>query len=133
MSVATAVIADALMSAIVAGLDVAAEGSGTACSNSLHDAPLRTRERTLVLRTIGVTVLADDVRQLDLGSLHGERGSEVLRRLGRFWRQRLGQQIQRAAGRTDLGDRQAQVARGGRQRPMTQQQLDGAQVGAILQ
>jgi hypothetical protein len=45
------------MSAIVAGLDVAAEGSGTACSKSLHDAPLRTRERTLVLRTIGVTTV----------------------------------------------------------------------------
>jgi hypothetical protein len=58
------------MPAVVAGLDVAAEGSGAACSNSLHDAPLRTRERTPVLRTIGVTVLADDVRQLDLRSLH---------------------------------------------------------------
>jgi hypothetical protein len=86
VAIATAVIADALMTAVVTALDVTAEGSGAACSNSLHDAPLRTRERALVLRTIGVTVPADDLRQLDLRSLHRERGSEVFRRLGRFRR-----------------------------------------------
>jgi len=58
------------MPAVVAGLDMAAERSGAARSNSLHDAPLRARQRRLVLRTIGFAVPADDVRQLDLGSLH---------------------------------------------------------------
>ena len=113
VSIATAVITDALMPARITALDVATERSGAACGHGLHDAPLRTRQRRLVLRTIGITVPADDVRQLDLGSLHGDRGSEVLRPLGRFWRQGPGQQIQRAAGRADLGDRQTQVARCG--------------------
>jgi len=74
------------MLAVITRLDVPAERSGAACSNGLHDAPLRTRQRRIVLRTIGVTVLAEDVRQFDPGSLHGERGSEVRRCLGRFRR-----------------------------------------------
>ncbi len=104
MPIAATVVGDASMLAVIARLDVPAERSGTACSNGLHDAPLRIRQRRFVLRTIGGPVAAENVRHFELDSLHVERGSEVLWRLGRFRRQWLRQQVQGAAGRADLGD-----------------------------
>src|ERR1700730_8261225 len=72
MAIAAAVIRDALMLTAVAGLHVPAERSGTACSDRLHDAPLRRGQRGLVLITIRLTVAAEDLRDFEPQSLHGE-------------------------------------------------------------
>jgi hypothetical protein len=105
MPIAATVVGDASMLAVVARLDVAAERSGATCGDRPHDAPLRIRQRSLVLSTIGGPVAVENVRHFELDSLHVERGSEVLWRLGRFRRrQGLRQQVQGAAGRADLGD-----------------------------
>jgi len=102
--IATAVVRDALMLTGIARLNVSAERSGAARGDRPHDAPLRIRQRRLVLRTISCTVAAEDIRHFEPGSLHGEPGLEVLGRFGRFRRrQRKRQQIQRTAGRADLG------------------------------
>jgi len=119
MPIAAAVIRDALMLAAVACLDVPAERSGAARGDRPHDAPLRIRQRRLVLSTIRCTVAAEDIRHFEPGSLHEKRGLEVLRWFRRLRRRQwLGQQVQRAAGGTDLGDRHAKITRGGRQTSM---------------
>ena len=134
MPVPTAVVGDALVPARLAGLEVAAEGSGATGGDRPHDAPLRTRQRALVPGTIGIPVAAEDIRHFELRTLHGERGSEVLGRPGRFGRwQGMGQEIQGAAGSADLGGGQAQIARRGRKTSMPQQELDSAQIGAVLE
>ncbi len=73
MPIAAAVIRAALMLADVARLDVPAERSGAARGDCPHDAPLRIRQRRLVLSTIRCTVAAEDVRHFEPGSLHEER------------------------------------------------------------
>ena len=134
MPIAAAVIGDALMRTAVARLDMPAERSGAACGDRPHDAPLRIGQRRLVLSTIGCTVAAEDIRHFEPGSLHGGAGLEVLGRLGRFrWRQRTRQQIQRTTRGADLGSCQPQIPCRGRQTSMPHQQLDRAQVRAVLE
>ena len=71
---------------VVALLDVSAERSGAAGLDRPHDAPLRSRQRRFVLSTIGLAVVAEDIRHFESDGLHRERGLEVLGRLGRFRR-----------------------------------------------
>jgi hypothetical protein len=127
MPIAAAVIRDALMLAAVARLDVPAERSGAARGDRPHDAPLRIRQRRLVLSTISRTVAAEDIRHLEPGSLHEERVLEVLGSLRRFRRwQWSRQQIQWTTRGADLGSCKPQIpCRGGRI-SMPHEQLDGA-------
>jgi len=134
MPVATAVVSDAPMLAGIASLNVAAERSGAASRDRLHDAPLRNRQRPLVLSTIGLTVAAEDIRHFELRTLHERARLEVLGHLGRLCRrQRMRQKIQRTSCGADFVDRQTQIPRGRGQTAMSHQQLDCAQVSTILE
>ena len=57
---------------------MAAESGGAAHLDRGHDAPLRGRERSTMLLTIGFAVAAEDVRHFELRAIHRARRSEVL-------------------------------------------------------
>jgi hypothetical protein len=87
-----------------------------------------------VLDTIRLAIAAQHVRHLQGGPLHGKKRLKVLGRGCRLrWWQRVRQQIQWARGRTDLRDGDTQVACRCRQRSVSHQQLDRAQVLPGLQ
>ena len=119
---------DAPMTALVTLLDVPAEGSGAALLDGRHHAAVRRREGGPDLGPEGIAVAAEHLR-------HGKRGARHDRSsvddLGAFW-DGPWEQIQRTRGRADRGGRDPQVLRRGRQTPMPEQELDGAQVGAGL-
>ena len=129
MRVATGVVPDAPMTAVVTLLDVAAERGGAALLDGRHHAAVRRREGGPDLGPEGIAVAAEHLR-------HGERGARHDRSsvddLGAFW-DGPWEQIQRTRGRADRGGRDPQVLRRGRQTPMPEQELDGAQVGAGLE
>src|SRR4029077_530144 len=70
-TVGTGVVSVALMAALVAALEMAAENGGPAGFNRSHHAALRDRHRRAVLKTIGGTVAAEHVRHFELGAIHG--------------------------------------------------------------
>jgi hypothetical protein len=68
--IATTVVGNALMAAVVALLNMAAESGGTATLDRAHDAALPTAEGLGVLLAVGRTGLAKDVRHLEPGGMH---------------------------------------------------------------
>ena len=66
----TGVISVALVAAVVALLEMAAENSGPAGLDRGQDAALRRGERSAVLLTIGFAVAAKHIRHLKLGAIH---------------------------------------------------------------
>ena len=68
VAVATRVVPDAPMTAVVTLLDVAAKGGGAALLDGRHHAALRRRESGPDLGPEGIAVAAEDLR-------HGERGA----------------------------------------------------------
>src|SRR5664280_373921 len=62
MPISATAIRDALMTALIALLDVTAKRGGPAELDRGHDAPLRRAQRRAMLRTIGVAVAAEHVR-----------------------------------------------------------------------
>ena len=130
VAVATGVVPDAPMTALVTLLDVPAEGGGAALLDGRHHAAVRRREGGPDLGPKGIAVAAEHLR-------HGERGAwhdrSSVDDLCAFW-DGPWEQIQRTRGRADRGGRDPQVLRRGRQTPMPEQELelDGAQVGAGL-
>ena len=82
--IAATVVRDASVMTGIALFDMTAERSGTTCGDRPHDAPLRVRQRRLVIGAIRRAVAAEDIRHFELGPLHAERGSEVLRCLRWF-------------------------------------------------
>ena len=134
MPIRAGVIRDALVATRVALFDMAAERGGAARLDRGHDAPLGGRQRPAGLLTIGVAVAAEDVRHFERRAIHGAARSEVRGRR----RRRLGcdgarEPVQRTRRRTDLDRGNPQIARGGRQTAMAEQQLNGADVGAGFQ
>jgi len=122
------------MTALIALLDVTAERGGPAEFDRGHDAPLRRAQRRAMLRTIGVAVAAEHVRHFRPRPGHRRRGSEVLghggRRCDGRWTR---QQLQGAHRGADLAGGDPQIAGCSRQAAVTEQQLNGADVGAGLQ
>ena len=117
------------MAAAVTLLDVTAERSGAALLDGRHHAALGRGEGGRDLRSEGVAVAAEDVRHGERGARHGRCSVDGLGAFGCGPRE----QVQRTGGRADLGGRDPQVARGGLQTPMPEQELNGAQVRAGLE
>ena len=99
-----------------------------------HDAALRDRQRSAVLLTIVGTVAAEHVRHFELRAVHRAGRSEILgcRRV-RLYGDRTRKQVERTGRGAHLGGGDPQVAGGGRQAAMAEQQLNGAHVGAGFQ
>ena len=96
-----------------------------------HDAALGAAEVVGVGLPVGRAVAAEDIRHLQHGT-HGAGSGGRGDRIGHDARRRL-QGVQRAGGGAHFAGRQPQVAGGGAQAAVAEQQLDGAQIGAGLQ
>jgi hypothetical protein len=70
MPVAAAVVSIALVAAMIALLDMAAEGGGPALLNCTHDAPLGGRQRRAMIVSVGFSVTAKNIRHFDFRAIH---------------------------------------------------------------
>jgi len=125
------VVRDTLMAAVAATLDVTAERSGATAFDRDHGVPPRRGQRRAMPVTENRAEVTEHIRHFQPFAGHGTRtsgGHEVRR--GR----RDGVEcFQRAGGGTDLGGGDHEILRRGAQIAMTEQQLDGTQIGAGLQ
>ena len=129
VAVAARVVPDAPTAAVVTLLDVAAERGGAALLDGRHHTALRRRQDGPDLGPKDIAVAAEHFRHGERGTRHGRRSVDGL---GAFCYGPR-EQVQRTRGRADLGGRDPQVARGGLQTPLPEQELDGAHVGAGLE
>ena len=108
---------------------MAAERGGTATLDRAHDTALSSAEGSCVLLTVSRPGVTKDVRHLEPGGVH-VCASEMIRRCRCWcgWRN-LGQQIEGAGRGADSCGGDLQVARGGGQTTVPQQELDGPQIG----
>ena len=119
------------MPAVAAALDVTAERRGATAFDRAHGTPPRGGLRRAVPVTKSHAEVAEYVRHFQPDAGHATRASggyEV--RCG--WHDGM-QRLQRTGGGADLAGGDPQILRRGAQAAMTQQQLDGAQIGASLQ
>src|SRR5215469_8382877 len=87
-----------------------------------------------MLLTIGFAVAAENVRHFQLRAIHCARRLEVLRWCGlNLHRNRTRQQIQRTRCRADFAGRYTEVFCSSGQTAMTEQQLNGTNIGALFQ
>src|SRR5437016_7391482 len=116
MAVPAAVVARPLVTTAVAAFQMTAESCGATHLDGGHDASLRSRERPIMLLTIGFAVAAEDVRHFQLRAIHRARRLEVF---GWFRldlrRNRTRQQVQGARCRADLAGGDAQIFCGSRE------------------
>jgi len=132
MSIRAGVIGDALVATGVALFDMAAERRGATGLDRGHDAPLGGRERGTGGGAIGLTVAAEDIRHLQRRT--GHERALLGRRRGRVgWCRRTGEEVEGARGRTDLRRGDAQIAGGGFQTAVAQEQLNRAHIGPGFQ
>ena len=129
MPIRAGIIGDALVATRRARFDMPTEDGGAARLDRGHDASLGGRQRGTGCGTIGVAVAAEDIRHLQRRTIHerastGGRGGAIGR-----WR-RMWKQVERARGRTDLRRGDPQIAGGGLETAMAEEQLNRAQVGA---
>ena len=68
--IAATVVGNALMSAVVALLNMAAESGGAATLDRAHDAALPTTEGISVLLAVGSTGLVENICHLEPGGVH---------------------------------------------------------------
>jgi hypothetical protein len=68
--IAATVVGNALMAAVVALLNMAAESGGTATLDRAHDAALATTEGLRVLLAVGSTGLVENIRHFEPGGVH---------------------------------------------------------------
>jgi hypothetical protein len=86
-----------------------------------------------MLLPIGFAVAAEDVRQFELRAIHARR-SEVLRSGGfGFNRDGMGEQVERTRCRANLASGNPQVSSGSRQAAVSEQQLNGPNIGTGFQ
>jgi hypothetical protein len=134
MPVAAAVVAGTLVKTAVAPFEMTAEGRRPAHLDRGHDALLCRSERRTIGLSIGSTIAAEDVRHFQLGAIHGAQQLEDGWRCGLDLQgNRVRQQIERARRRAYFAGRDAEIFCGGGQAPMSEEQLNGADVGALLQ
>ena len=87
-----------------------------------------------MLLAIGFAVAAEHIRHFQPRTFHGFDRSEVLRSSGRgVNRNRMRQQVEWAGCRTDLAGGDPEIAGGGCEAAVTQQQLDRANIGPGFQ
>src|SRR6266536_3106595 len=133
MSVAARVVADANVVALAALFDVAAQGRSPAGLDGLHQFELMQRE-SMHLPVI-LAVLSKNAGQLQSGPSHGGLGFRLsgfgfaMRRANRL----TIQPVQRADGRGDYLRRNSGIACGGVNLTMPEQDLDDAEIRAVLQ
>lgn len=82
VSISTGIVSRSYVTAGVAPFQVAAEGDGTAAFNSAHYAPLSVREGSCVLLPILRAIAAENIRHLELRTLHRSAVSEMLTAAG---------------------------------------------------
>jgi hypothetical protein len=70
MAISARPVANALVTALVALLDLSAEGCRSAHLDRRHDAPLRRGHRRAMLLSILFTVATEDIRHFQLGAIH---------------------------------------------------------------
>jgi hypothetical protein len=134
MSVAAAIVSVTLVRTAVAVLEMTTESCRAAHFDRGHDASLGRGERRTMLLAIGFTIAAEDVRHFQLGAIHGTQRLEERRRSGLHLQgNRVGQQIEWARGRAHFTGRDAEIFCCGGQAAMPKKQLNGANVGALLQ
>src|SRR6516165_7737829 len=134
MAVAAAVIARPLVITAVAAFEMTAKGCGATHLDRSHDTSLGRRERAVMLLTIGFAVAAEDVRHFQLRAIHRTQRLEVFGWFGLdLHRNRTRQQIQRTRCRADFAGRYAEIFCRCGQAAMTEQQLNGTNVGALFQ
>jgi len=103
MAVAATAVARPFVITAIAAFEMTAESCGATHLDRGHDASLGSRERPIMLLTIGFAVAAEDIRHFQLRAIHRARRLEVLGwfALG-FHRNRTREQIQRARCRADF-------------------------------
>lgn len=130
MTVAAAVIRDALVVAVIALLYVTTKRCSAAKLDRAHDATLRVRQRGGMTLTKSFTVAAENIRHFEPEAAHSVSSERLRwRRLG-FGGDRPRQKIERTGGGTDLARSDPKISGGGAETPMTKQQLNGPEIGA---
>ena len=125
MPVAAGIVGVADKAAVGAALGMAAQRRCPTQRDGAHHPPLDTAQVTVMQAPIGVTMAAEDIRHFPCSRHHaaGSGGRHDLQR----------QPVERALRTPDQAVRDARVARRARQVGVTQQHLDDADVGAVLQ
>ena len=119
------------MPAGVTPIEMPPERGGAARLDRGHDAPLGGGQRAAGLLPIGVAVAAENIRHFECRAIHGTRRSEVLRGRRRgLGCDRAREPIKGTPRRTHLDRGNSEVARGGRQTAMAEEQLNGTDVSA---
>ena len=127
MPITATIKRDALVATGVTLFDVAAQGGGATAFNRAHHATLPTAQGIGVLLTIGEPGLTEDIRHFEPSGTHA---SEMRGWRRPRWRFNYRQHIERAGRGADRAGGDLQIARGRRQAAMSEQQLDGAHIGA---
>src|SRR6516225_1064643 len=134
MAICAAVVARPLVITGVAALKMTTESCGATHLDCSHDTPLCHRERPIMLLTIGFAVAAEDVRHFQQRATHRAQRLEVFGWFGLdLHRNRTRQQIQRTRCRADFAGRYAEIFCRCGQAAMTEQQLNGTNIGALFQ
>lgn len=79
MPIPAGIIGDPRHAAVIAGLDVAAERVGSAPNNGAHHPPLDATVMTGMVTTIGVAMPAQDIGNVDGGSVRADVGGVISR------------------------------------------------------
>src|SRR6266403_2301534 len=129
MTVAAATVARPLVSTAVAAFEMTTKSCGATHLDRGHDASLGSRERPIMLLTIGFAVATEDVRHFQLRAIHCARWLEGLGWCGLdLHRNRARQQVQRAGCGADFAGRNAEIFCCRGQAAMSEQQLNGTVV-----
>jgi hypothetical protein len=71
VAISAGAVANALVAALIALLNLPSESGGPAHLDGGHDAPLRRGHRRAMLLSIGFAVTAEDIRHFQLRAIHG--------------------------------------------------------------
>jgi len=124
MPIAAGIIGDARCTTGVTSLDMTAEGGCPAELDCTHDAPFAATKMASVITTIGIAMAAEDLCHLE--DRRHEAG--LVRR-----RDLQGEMLQRALGGRNHMGRDTRIARRRRQVLVTEQNLDDADIGPVLE
>src|SRR5215467_13213036 len=122
MPVSTAAIKDALVTALIALLDMTAKRRGAAEFDRGHDAAVACAQLRVMLCTVGAAVAAEYIRHFRPRPGHRPCGSEGLGRGGRRYDGcRTRQQLEGARCPAHLAGGDPQIAGSGREAAVTEQ------------
>src|SRR5436190_9398878 len=122
------------MAALITLFQMAAERCGSTKLDGRHDASLCRGHRRAMILPVSFAVLAEDIRHFQFRAFHEPRRSEVLRRSGtRLNGNGVWEQVERTGGGADLTRGDSQVPGRGGQAAVSEQQLNGADIGSRFQ